>query len=275
MKKSAEKPKCPHCGITAKLGRKKKMYPFKDENFECDIELYVCPQCSEEIMTVEQAGKIQRKLADLYRKKHGLLTAGEIKALRKKLGLSQSKLAEKLNVGIASVKRWETGVVQTKHMNQALRSFFNTEKSKEFSGGRTFSLERTKLVLKKLSELLGCSLLRDSNQDKLLFSAKYLWFADMIAFRELGKSMTGGTYAALPYGPQLNNYKELVEDIKRSDDSQAEPLTEEEVEILKRIIKKFPDEKAVYDAAHLEHVWKTKAIGELIPYSEAQNIEAI
>ncbi|MBW2105579.1 MAG: DUF4065 domain-containing protein [Deltaproteobacteria bacterium] len=58
-------------------------------------------------------------------------------------------------------------------------------------------------------------------RDKMLFAAKYLWYADMVAFRDLGKSMTGSAYAALPYGPQLNNYRELIDEIKNADETSA------------------------------------------------------
>ena len=38
----------------------------------------------------------------------------------------------------------------------------------------------------------------------------------MVAFRNIGRSMTGATYAALPYGPQLNNYSDLIDEIKKA-----------------------------------------------------------
>lgn len=34
----------------------------------------------------------------------------------------------------------------------------------------------------------------------MLYAAKYLWYADMVAFRDLGRSITGASYAALPMG---------------------------------------------------------------------------
>ena len=53
--------------------------------------------------------------------------------------------------------------------------------------------------------------------DRLLYAAKYLWYANMVAFRETGQGiMTGATYAALPYGPQLNNYADLVDLIREA-----------------------------------------------------------
>ena len=94
-------------------------------------------------------------------------------------------------------------------------------------------------------------------------------YADMIAFRETGRGITGATYAALPHGPQLNNYGDLEELIRSADESEAEPLTEEEKEIIKRIAERFPSDESIYRAAHEEDCWKDAPVGSLIPYSEA------
>ncbi len=109
----------------------------------------------------------------------------------------------------------------------------------------------------------------------LLFDAKYAWYADMVAFREHGRSITGSTYAALPYGPQLNNYKDLVELIRDADETKAKPLTTEEKRILVRVVKRFPDKQMIIDAAHREEVWKKKSAGSLIPYSGAFELTEI
>ena len=53
--------------------------------------------------------------------------------------------------------------------------------------------------------------------------------------------MTGGTYARLPQGPQLNDYNELIPMIRESDETEANPLTEHELRIIARIAKTFPD----------------------------------
>jgi hypothetical protein len=97
----------------------------------------------------------------------------------------------------------------------------------------------------------------------------------MLAFRDLGSSMTGAGYAALPLGPQLNNYRDLVEEIRKADETQAEPLTREELLIIRMIVKAFPEYRQVYAAAHREKIWKDKPVGAAIPYSEAMGLSEI
>jgi F0F1-type ATP synthase delta subunit len=97
----------------------------------------------------------------------------------------------------------------------------------------------------------------------------------MLSFRDSGRSMTGATYAALPLGPQLNNYKDLIRDIIQANVKAAEPLTEEELAIISKIAKTFPKKRDIYDSAHREVIWKRRANGVIIPYSDAAELTEI
>lgn len=261
--------KCPRGHGEMKIQNLGKKARLKGMDISYQAEVYVCPECGLEAGTVDQASEIQKAISDAYRKEVGLLTGEEIRKSREDFELTQQALANEMTVGIASIKRWEAGAIQSRSMDKALRSvFWNRQRKNDYTGNREFSISRIKLVARHLEELLGKKLLK-SNRDRLLFSAKYLWYADMLAFRELKKSMTGATYAALPYGPQLNNYKDLIDEIKKSDETTDEPLTYHERSILKRIVRKFPHERMVYDASHRESIWKNKKPGEIIMYSES------
>ena len=87
--------------------------------------------------------------------------------------------------------------------------------------------------------------------------------------------MTGASYAAITYGPQLNNYRDLVDPIRESDENQAETLTDMELKILKQVIEKFPEEQIVYDAAHREKVWQETRTGALTSYTRAHELTEI
>jgi putative zinc finger/helix-turn-helix YgiT family protein len=248
---------------------------FKGERITYQTETYECKECGLNIGTIEQAAAAQNAIADAYRKIVGLLTGQEIKEKRAAKGWSQKELAERSGVGIASIKRWENGIIQTRSVNEALiNAFQNSRVGNIFTGNRDkISLSRIKLVLKRFEAELGFGFLNEG--DMLLFDAKYSWYADMLAFKELGMGITGADYAALPHGPQINNYKELVELIREADESEAEPLTEEEMRIITRVARAFPTKQQVIDAAHREVVWKRKGPGQNIPYSEADELTEI
>lgn len=265
---------CPNAHENMVLIRAEKEMRFKGVDIKFLAEYYMCQKCGAEVGTVKQTAATQRAISDAYRKTKGLLTSKEIRERRKKHGLTQQQLAKRMNVGVASVKRWEGGLIQSKSMNTALLSALRGQTvGNNYTGNRDFSIERVKLVMREFEVLLDEDFIEEG--DMLLFDAKYAWYADMVSFREHGRSITGATYAALPHGPQLNNYKELVDLIRDADETKAEPLTQEEKRILVRIAKRFPEKQMIIDAAHREQVWKGKSSGALMPYSDAFELKQI
>jgi transcriptional regulator with XRE-family HTH domain len=223
---------------------------------------------------VEQTANTQKAIAEAYRKKVGLLTGKEIVEERMKEGLTQNDLARRMNVGIASIKRWETGFIQSKSMDQALRMALTGKISGDScTGNREISLARINMVLKEFESALGRRLLKEG--DRLLYSGKYLWYADMLNFRETGEGLTGASYAALPQGPQLNNYRDLIGDIIKVDVKNSEPLSKQEKRIIAKVALKFPKNQDVYNAVHKEIVWKEKPSGAIIPYSDSDRLTQI
>ncbi len=265
---------CPHDNKKMALEKTIKKMEFRGKNISVPIEQYKCRECGAEAGTIDQAAGIQKTIADGYRKSVGLLTGEEIVAKRNKLGLTQEELAKRMHVGIASIKRWEGGAIQTQSMDRALRITLGGESiGDSCTGNREFSLARIKLVLTKIESVLGRKIFRKN--DRMLYAAKYLWYADMVAHRETGQSVTGATYAALPLGPQLNNYKDLIEEIMNADLNSAVPLSREEEKIITRIALNFPKEKMLYEAAHKEEIWKEKPTGNMIPYTDSVKLRAL
>ena len=267
--------KCPACENALKRVQKEGKTRFRDEDIVYAFEGFVCPKCGLETGTLEQTAAIQKRISDAYRSKAGLLAGAEVVAGRKKLGLSQQALADRMKIGIASLKRWEGSIIQSRSMDQLLRDALSgrTCGDDPYTGNRTFSIPRVKIVLRHFETKLGRSILR--KDDRMLYAAKYLWYADMLAFRELGEGMTGATYAALTYGPQMNNYRDLVGSVLAADEKQAEPLSREEEGIIEKIAATFPRDPMIYQAAHRERVWKEKTIGALIPYPDAGRLTEI
>jgi putative zinc finger/helix-turn-helix YgiT family protein len=267
---------CPMGHGPMELKQREKTTMFRDVELTADVTEHVCPVCGMTASDVKAAGQVQRQIADAYRAKMNLLTGDKIRSLRQAKNLTQDTLAEEMGVGVASIKRWELGNIQSSSMDNLLRSYLEKKSVcsiNTYTGNRALSLPRIKRVAKHFEKILGKHLLKKG--DKFLFLAKYLWYADMASFRELGKSMTGSTYAALPYGPQLNNYKDLVGEIKQSDEFASEPLSDGEIRIIDSIAEKFPIENQIYDAAHREEIWKEAPTGSLLSYSLAYRLTEI
>ncbi len=81
-----------------------------------------CPKCDEVVLRFSDARRLQEDAIAIYRKRHGLLSADEIRAIRKRFGLTQGELARLLHLGANTVSRWESGRnVQTEAMEMLLR----------------------------------------------------------------------------------------------------------------------------------------------------------
>ena len=81
-----------------------------------------CPKCDEVVLRFQDAKRLQEDAIALYRKRHGLLSADEIRALREHFELTQAELARLLHLGANTVSRWESGRnVQSAAMDMLLR----------------------------------------------------------------------------------------------------------------------------------------------------------
>ncbi len=93
----------------------------RGEKYMVEVEAEVCNRCGEVLFDDAQADAYTIAGSGAYRRAHGLLTTTEIKAARSRLGLTQEQFAERLKVGIASVKRWELGAIQDESSDRLIR----------------------------------------------------------------------------------------------------------------------------------------------------------
>ena len=94
---------------------------FRGEKLKVRITASACTKCGWTTLTLRQTDELRPLTADTYRVKHGLLTSKQIKAIRNLKGMSQRDFAAFLGVGEASVKRWETWLVQEQSSDQLVR----------------------------------------------------------------------------------------------------------------------------------------------------------
>jgi putative zinc finger/helix-turn-helix YgiT family protein len=81
-----------------------------------------CPNCGEVVLRFQDSKRLGEDAISIYRKKHGLLSADEIRSIREHFHLTQAELARLLRLGANTVSRWEAGRnVQTASMDMLLR----------------------------------------------------------------------------------------------------------------------------------------------------------
>jgi HTH-type transcriptional regulator/antitoxin MqsA len=95
-----------------------------------------CPKCSEVVLRLEDARRLNEDAIALYRRQQGLLSAADIRALRDRFGLTQGELARLLHLGLNTVSRWESGRnAQTGAMDMLLRLLRDVPGSLEYLRG--------------------------------------------------------------------------------------------------------------------------------------------
>lgn len=116
---------CPVCG-EAKCKRKTitETFTYKGQRLVVpNYVVYYCPHCREEFLDHQLIRPHQQQLRDWQRAIDGLLSAEEIRHLRKSLGLSQDEFSALLGGGGKAFARYETGAVrQSVAMDNLLRA---------------------------------------------------------------------------------------------------------------------------------------------------------
>jgi putative zinc finger/helix-turn-helix YgiT family protein len=114
---------CPRCGMTMKEARGRLKLPVNGEEIAVPSASHLkCPKCDEIVLRLQDAKRLHEDASELYRRKHGLLSANEIRAIRERFNLNQADLARLLRLGANTVSRWESGRnVQTAAMDVLLR----------------------------------------------------------------------------------------------------------------------------------------------------------
>jgi len=113
---------CINCGNAAmNAGPVQLTGNFRDARVTVRMQGWVCAQCNYETITGGQMGQFQRLVADEYKRTNGLLTSEDLRSWRQRLRMSQKRFALHLGIGIATLKRWERGDIQSPQMDQWIR----------------------------------------------------------------------------------------------------------------------------------------------------------
>ena len=94
---------------------------YGGKTFTVKTPAVVCPRCGFSTVDAPHLDEYYRAVADAFRATQGRLTSAQLVGARKRLRMSQRAFARYLGVGEASIKRWETGKVQDRAMDELIR----------------------------------------------------------------------------------------------------------------------------------------------------------
>ena len=116
---------CPICGHE-KMNRLEitEFFEYKGQKLEVpNYVIWECDKCKEDVVDKQTMKESSKLIKDFYRKVDGLLTASEIRSIRKfKLCKNQDELSAILGGGAKSFARYENSeVIQSEAMDNLLR----------------------------------------------------------------------------------------------------------------------------------------------------------
>ncbi|WP_245864842.1 type II TA system antitoxin MqsA family protein [Eggerthella timonensis] len=217
---------------------------------EVDIEHLICPKCGNSIGWAPLVDKGFEKLYRAYRDKAGVMQPEEIVALRKKYGFSQRVFAAILDIGVASLQRYERGCLASDSHAQLLANARDPRfllKCLEQGARKLSDEERANardIVRKRGMSHIDYAVIRfdamdgivrgegldtgmrlfdpDRVRETVLYLAaharslyrtklnKTLFYLDFASYRETGVGFTGLRYAKAPFGPVPHQFELLM-----------------------------------------------------------------
>lgn len=286
--------KCLKCNCSEFIEQNIRFDPeVKGEIIEVIVPCKVCKNCNAPFMSTEQMNVLRRAAADKYRELHDLLTSSQIITYRKELGMSQSSFARYLNVGEASIKRWETYYIQDASQDDHIRlkcdeayaeiNFLDVHWKRHapdlYSGNKKFNLQLFKNV---------ALLLVQYTKTSILYLNKLHFYIDFVHFKNHGTSLTGARYIPLKYGPCPDQFRTIYDELvnkghlKENVDHTYEALTppdfslfdDNEKETLEYILKlcKTQGTKKLYDLSHKEKGYTETTECAFISYKFAKDL---
>ena len=100
---------CPICDGVLKREDKVVVYRYKDHTKEILQSGEYCTECKEGFLSPKDLKVSQKAIADFKREVDHLLTTDEVRAIRKKLKLTQEKASSLFGGGIRAFHKYETG----------------------------------------------------------------------------------------------------------------------------------------------------------------------
>ena len=239
---------CPFCEAQRAIEIIKKIerVAVRGESIEIPVSHYRCKTCKGDFEDPKNGFDFVEKAYEEYRRRHGVTQPAEIKAFRKKYGLTQSELSKLMGWGPVTLSRYENGALQDDVHDKMLRLAMNPdnlirlveqapealpdEKKRrlvdELQRERDLSLGLERVCEERflryepdeysgyrrldIAKFFNVILYFCKDGDFKTKINKLLFYADFLHFKQYTVSITGVRYAHAPFGPVPDKYETLL-----------------------------------------------------------------
>ena len=119
---------------------------LKGEQVSVTLNAPQCMNCGRVVILGRNVRAYHRAVSDAYRRKVGLLTIDEIESLRRDLNMTLPEFASYVSVGIATLKRWRRGEIQTEALDRLVRLRADFQYAERAAGELRARLERAAMT---------------------------------------------------------------------------------------------------------------------------------
>lgn len=327
--------KSPFTGKEMELMYEKRTWKFRGEEYDYMHASWLCVDTGERFTTDETDDAGYFQVTNKYRAKYGIPYTDEIVALRKRYALSAAKMSLILGFGVNQWRSYEGGEVPSISNGRMIRSIMNPAVFLEvvhsakhvlgdagyqkvssmikgildredvddsgYDAERIFMCERgeengfCECSIEKVKDVI-LAILRHNGEVFCTKMNKLLFYIDFLSYRRCGKSVTGLSYRALPYGPVPERwdriygcFDEIVLEprivgekeglvIVPTIEHDESVLTSGELEVVELVCRRFKDSSSadISRISHEEDAWKDFQAGhQRIPYEYAFRLKAL
>jgi putative zinc finger/helix-turn-helix YgiT family protein len=237
------KRECPVCSepVLKKPKTLSETYGIRGEEITVEAQGHTCTGCGHRFLADGKPWDSADAAYREYRARHEMLLPEDIRAFRLRMDMTQDELATLLSCSRVTVSRYENGALQEASHDSLMKtamsaggfgamlanSPFSEQRRREFTGmfnstgttpqealegylGSPAPSEYNGYSRPDAGKLIAALLYFCRNGVSRTKINKLLFYADFLHFKSFGVSITGASYAHLPFGPCLDQYEHIL-----------------------------------------------------------------
>ncbi|CAH1213289.1 hypothetical protein PAECIP111893_03663 [Paenibacillus plantiphilus] len=287
-----------HTEHTYTIKKELQLFRFREQDIELERRIAFCNHCGSLIDVEELESETMVNVARMYTEKYGL-TSLEIQNVRQQYKLGVRPFAKLLNIGSASVTRYESGSLpQATHLElykrlqqhpHVILEFFNRNKgslsSRELKMVEASldawtmaeqSFQTDEQIIESIyrshevTDLAGYS---DFSLEKFIHMILYfatngvlktklmklMWYSDFLYFKRQTVSITGATYVKYPYGPVPKDHEIALAHLQHMNVIEVDERTNDEGWTMMMIQSSEPFDSTIFSDDELKTMQEIEA----------------
>ena len=252
---------CYNCNldVDAQAKKEKRSYSYREHHFSIMEEVFYCPNCGLEL--VDNLDDDLARIYDGYLNLFGL-SLSSFKKIRESLHLDCKRFAKALGWAYKSIYRYENG--ESIPEGEYLSVYIKLHKNKDYILEKLYQ-NRINLTNDEYYDILNRINLKFDIKSRnvilyilgkspkhIINIVKTLFAIDFYSMKERGKAITKFKYVKMQYGPNIDKYVDLFNDMSSLDEIKICDFLEINGDLKNQYINNINFDKALFTKEELE-----------------------